>query len=215
MSASPPVSLDAATRALVLRHVRTLITSTLAFFAQRQEEHLKSLRAHLFELVDARPHMAQAQNLRTAGVMLDKQADLFNRSFQAALKESIEEDLESVLPGALEELRPSAQADEASGPVSMALLDVDEVERHLLVDRIAQRFNIVYDAKLAPLTQSLGVLLRVHDMSLATIRFVRPPSCARFRWPGKGPSSILKRPRISCRRWSRAMASTGPRCMPH
>ena len=178
MSASSPALFDAAARTLVLRHVRTLITSTLAFFAQRQEEHLKKLRAHLFELFDARPNMTQAQNLRTAGMMLDNQADLFNRSFQAALKESIEEELESVLPGALLELRPLAKADEAGGPVSMALLDVDEIERHLLVDRVAQRFNVRYDAKLVPLTQSLGVLLRIPDISLADNPF-RPATLVR------------------------------------
>jgi uncharacterized membrane protein YgcG len=178
MSASSPALLDAAARTLVLRHVRTLITSTLAFFGQRQSEHLKSMRAHLFELFDARPGMTQAQNLRTAGMMLDNQADLFNRSFQAALKESIEEDLESVLPGALLELRPLASGDSADGPVSMALLDVDEIERHLLVDRVAQRFNQRYDAKLGPFTQSLGVLLRIPDMSLADNPF-RPATFIR------------------------------------
>ena len=178
MPASSPDSLDAAARSLVLRHVRTLITGTLAFFAQRQEEHLKTLRAHLFELIDARPHMTQAQNLRTAGVTLDKQADLFNRSFQAALKESIEEELESVLPGALAELRPPAQTDDSSGPVSMALLDVDALERHLLVDRVSQRFNVRYDANLVPLTQSLGVLFRIQDISLAENPF-RPATLVR------------------------------------
>ena len=178
MSASSPALLDAAARMLVLRHVRTLITSTLAFFVQRQAEHVKNMRAHLFELFDARPGMTQAQNLRTAGMMLDNQADLFNRSFQAALKESIEEDLESVLPGALLELRPLARSDEAGGPVSMALLDVDEIERHLLVDRVAQRFNQRYDVKLGPFTQSLGVLLRIPDMSLADNPF-RPATFIR------------------------------------
>lgn len=178
MSVSPPASLDAATRTLVLRHVRTLITNTLAFFAQRQDEHLKILRAHLFEMVDARPHMAQAQHLRTAGIMLDKQAELFNRCFQTALRESIEEELESVMPGALAALRPAALADESSGPVSMALLDVDEVERHLLVDRVAQRFNQHYEARLMPLTQCVGVLLRIHDVSLADNPF-RPATMVR------------------------------------
>ena len=170
--------MDAAARTLALRHVRTLITSTLAFFAQRQQEHLKALRAHLFELVDARPHMSLAQHLRTAGGLLDNQADLFNRSFQAALKESIEEEVESIMPGALAELRPAAMADESGGPVSMALLDVDEVERHLLVDRVAQRFNLRYDTRLLPLTQSLGVLLRVQDISLSDNPF-RPATLIR------------------------------------
>ena len=170
--------MDAAARTLALRHVRTLITSTLAFFAQRQQEHLKALRAHLFELVDARPHMSLAQHLRTAGGLLDNQADLFNRSFQAALKESIEEEVESIMPGALAELRPAAMADESGGPVSMALLDVDEVERHLLVDRVAQRFNLRYDTRLLPLTQSIGVLLRVQDISLSDNPF-RPATLIR------------------------------------
>ena len=169
---------DAAARAVVVRHARTLITSTLAFFAQRQAEHLKNIRAHLFELFDARPGLARAQNLRTAGMMLDQRADLFNRSFQAALKECIEEDLETVLPGALLELRPLTHADEAGGPPSMALLDMDEIERHLLVDRVAQRFNVRYDAKLGPLTQSLGVLLRIPDMSLVDNPF-RPATFIR------------------------------------
>lgn len=87
MTVGSPASTDAAQRALVLRHVRTLISKTLAFFAQRQDEHLKTLSAHLFELVDARPHLPEAQSLRTAGVMLDKHASLFNRSFQSALRE--------------------------------------------------------------------------------------------------------------------------------
>ena len=178
MPATTPATLDAATRTMVLRHVRTLINNTLAYFAQRQDEHLKTLRAHFFTLVDARPHIAQAQNLRTAGVMLDKQADLFNRSLQIALREAIEEEVESVMPGALAILRPAAPGDDPGGPISMALLDVDEVERHLLVDRVAQRFNARYDAKLRPLTQCLGALLHVPDATLADNPF-RPATLVR------------------------------------
>ena len=163
MSASPTGSLDAATRALVLRHVQTLITKTLAFFAERQDEHLKRLRSHFFEQVDARPHTTQAQNLRTAGVMLDKNAAQFNRAFQAALRESIEEQLDSVVPG----IFGTSRSAESSGPRSLALLDVDEIERHLLVDRVAQGFNARYDPKLVPLTQCVGMLLRQEDFSFS------------------------------------------------
>ena len=163
MSASPSGSLDAAARALVLRHVQTLITKTLAFFAERQDDHLKRLRSHFFEQVDARPHTTQAQNLRTAGVMLDKNAAQFNRAFQAALRESIEEQLDSVVPGIFGTLRSA----ESSGPRSLALLDVDEIERHLLVDRVAQAFNARYESKLMPLTQCVGVLLRQEDFSFS------------------------------------------------
>lgn len=171
-------SLDAATRALVLRHVAAMIARVQSFFAQHQDDHLKRLRGHFFELVDSRPHTTQAQNLRTAGAMLDKQAAIFNRAFQAALREAIEDEVEAVLPGALRVLRPVAESDDLSGPSSMALLDVDEIERHLLVDRVAQRFNSRYEAQLKALTVSVGALLRQDEFALVDNPF-RPASLVR------------------------------------
>lgn len=178
MSDPLPAPLDAATRTLVLRHVAAMIARVQAYFTQHQEAHLKKLRGHFFDLVDSRPHTTQAQNLRTAGVMLDKQAALFNRALHAALRESIEDEVEAVLPGALAVLRPAADRDESSGPSSMALLDVDEIERHLLVDRVAQRFNNRYDAPLKALTVSVGALLRQDDFTLVDNPF-RPASLVR------------------------------------
>ncbi len=171
-------SFDAATRTLVLRHVAAMIARVQSFFAQHQDDHLKRLRAHFFEQVDIRPHTTQAQNLRTAGVMLDKQAPIFNRAFQAALRESIEDEVEAVMPGALRVLRPATDMDELSGPSSMALLDVDEIERHLLVDRVAQRFNSRYEAPLKALTVSVGALLRQDEFALVDNPF-RPASLIR------------------------------------
>ncbi len=135
MSDQNPASLDAASRTLVLRHVGAMIARVQAYFAQHQDAHLKRMRAHFFELVDNRPNTTQAQNLRTVGVMLDKQAALFNRALQAALRESIEDEVEAVMPGALSVLRPAAGSDNSSGPSSMALLDVDEIERRGLAPR--------------------------------------------------------------------------------
>jgi Protein of unknown function (DUF1631) len=175
---SPSTLTDPATRDLVLRHVQTLIARTQAFFAERQDAHLKALRAYLFDLVDARPHTTQAQNLRTAAVMLDKQAETFNRVFQSALREAIEDDLEAVMPGALRVLRPVDTAGASTGPLSMALLDVDQIERHLLVDRVSQLFNASYDAALKPLTQSMGALLRQDGFSLSDNPF-RPATLIR------------------------------------
>ncbi|MCP5263043.1 MAG: DUF1631 family protein [Rhodoferax sp.] len=178
MSAPSFYSLDAATRSMVLRHVAAMIARVQSFFAQHQDDHLKRLRGHFFEQVDSRPHTSQAQNLRTAGVMLDKQAAIFNRAFQAALRESIEDEVEAVMPGALRVLRPAADGDDLSGPSSMALLDVDEIERHLLVDRVAQRFNNRYEAPLKALTVSIGALLRQDEFTLADNPF-RPASLVR------------------------------------
>ena len=178
MSAPSSFTFDAATRSLVLRHIAAMIARVQSYFAQHQDEHLQRLRGHFFEQVDSRPHTTQAQNLRTAGVMLDKQATIFNRAFQAALRESIEDEVEAVLPGALRVLRPNRDNDDLSGPSSMALLDVDEIERHLLVDRVAQRFNNKYDIPLKALTVSLGALLRQDEFALADNPF-RPASLIR------------------------------------
>lgn len=178
MSAPSFDSLDAATRSIVLRHIAAMIARVQSYFAQHQDDHLKRLRAHFFEQVDSRPHTSQAQNLRTAGVMLDKQAAIFNRAFQAALRESIEDEVEAVMPGALRVLRPTLDTDELSGPSSMALLDVDEIERHLLVDRVAQRFNNRYEAPLKALTVSLGALMRQDEFALVD-NPLRPASLIR------------------------------------
>lgn len=166
-SGSPTPLSDPAARAQVLRHVQTLIARTQSYFAERQDTHLKNLRAHLFELVDARPSTAQSQNLRTAAVMLDKQASRFTGFFQAALREAIEDELEAVMPGALRVLRPADDSGMSSGPLSMALLDVDEIERHLLVDRVSQRFNASYDAALKPLTVAVSVMLQHEQLPLS------------------------------------------------
>ena len=175
---SPSTLTDPAARDLALRHVQTLIARTQAFFAERQDAHLKTLRAYLFDLVDARPHSTQAQNLRTAAVLLDKQADTFNRVFQSALREAIEDELEAVMPGALSVLRPVDISGQSTGPLSLALLDVDEIERHLLVDRVSQQFNASYEVALKPLTQSMGALLRQDNFSLSDNPF-RPSTLIR------------------------------------
>ena len=175
MSDQNPASLDAASRTLVLRHVGAMIARVQAYFAQHQDAHLQRIRAHFFELVDNRPNTTQAQNLRTVGVMLDEQAALFNRALQAALRESIEDEVEAVMPGALSVLRPAADPESSYGPSSMALLDVDEIERHLLVDRVAQKFNARYEPQLKPLTVSVGALLRQEDFTLVDNPF--RPAC--------------------------------------
>ena len=178
MSDQPPAPLDAASRSLALRHTGAMIARVQAFFVQQQDAHFKRLREHFFEQVDNRPNTTRAQNLRTAGVMLDKQAALFGRAFHTALRESIEDEIEAVMPGALAVLRPTSDGDDHSGPSSMALLDVDEIERHLLVDRVAQSFNNRYERQLKALTASVGALLRLEDFALVDNPF-RPASVLR------------------------------------
>jgi hypothetical protein len=55
--------------------------------------------------------------------------------------------------------------------MSLSLIDVCEVERILLLDRVAQRFTAHYDANVVPLTQRLGVLLGRGAPSLSSNPF--------------------------------------------
>ena len=178
MSSRPSALTDAASRALVLRHARTLIDKTLAFFAGAQDGQLKLMRSYMFELIDARPHTTRAQNLRAAAGLLDKQEALFKRSLQNALREAIEDEIEAILPGSLKILRPADEFGISSGLSSMALLDVDEIERHLLVDRVSQRFNARYDAQLPAFTLSVGALFGQDEFTLSDNPF-RPATLIR------------------------------------
>lgn len=133
---------------------RTLMAQTLAYVAKHEAQTLTRVRDRLMVLVDAKPPLGQGQNLRSLHLLLGRYGDRFNRAFQKTLAEALSGELNAALPGAP---RPVSGAAKADGGLS--LIDVDEVERVLLLDRVAQRFAARYDTVLEPLTQRLGVLL--------------------------------------------------------
>ena len=165
MSLHSPSSVDAAARdahVQARRHLRILIGKALAYFAQHQDDHLTLIRAHLLDLIDARPPQAQAKNLRSAWSALDKQAPAFNGAFEASLAQSIDEELRLVLPevpGSGFHGESLHDALDSEGPDSMTLIDVSEMERMLLVDRVGQRFMAHYGSSVNQLSLRLAVLL--------------------------------------------------------
>lgn len=169
-----PSSSDAADRDAPVqarRHIRSLIGKTLAYFSEHEDDHLNLVREHLLDLVDARPPQARAQNLRSASILLHKKADVFHRAFQTALQAALDEAVRIALSEAAsaESRRPPA-ADALDG-MSLSLIDVCEVERILLLDRVAQRFTAHYDASVSPLTLRLGVLLGMDAPALSSNPF--------------------------------------------
>ena len=149
-----------------VRLARMLIAQTLAFFAEHETKNLNLVRNRLMELVDDKPSLGQGQNLRSAHLLLGKYAQQFNRGFQQTLADCLGEELAAILPHLSQTVGGSA--DDALNGMSLSLLDVGEVERVLLLDRIAQRFSARYDAVLEPLNQRLSVLFghdktSVHD----------------------------------------------------
>lgn len=174
MSIRSPFPLDVTGRdsnVQARRHLRSLIDKTLAYFGQHQADYLKLIREHLLDLLEARPPQEQANNLRSAWSLLDKQADAFNSAFQAALQTLMEDEVHLVFP----EAAGSSFRDEilldASDSASLTLLDLNEMERMLLVDRVAQRFAGPYAASVSLLTQRLGALLGLDKPTQASNPF--------------------------------------------
>jgi hypothetical protein len=144
-----------------VRLARMLIAQTLAYFAEHEAKNLTLVRNRLIDLVDDKPSLGQGQNLRSAHLLLGKYAQQFNRGFQQTLADCLSEELLSIVPQMAQSGSPQTAQDALDG-MSLSLLDVGEVERVLMLDRIAQRFATRYDAVLEPLTQRLSVLFG-HD----------------------------------------------------
>jgi hypothetical protein len=143
---------------LTTRIARTLIARTLAYFSEHEAKSLTQVRSHLLELLDAKPSLGQGQNLRSAYVLLGRYGSEFNRALQKTLADGLVAELAVSLPAHRTSSVTGTKPDHALDGMSLSLIDIDEVERILLLDRVAQRFNTRYEAVLEPLTQRLGVL---------------------------------------------------------
>ncbi|MDR7304803.1 DUF1631 family protein [Rhodoferax saidenbachensis] len=159
-------------RAQALRLVRAMMGKTLGYFEDREEAQLKQFRVHLLDLADSKLPLLHSQNLRTAAMLLDRQATAFNRLYRDALQQTLNEEVRAVWPE-MEKLgaKPVPLTDHALDGMTLSLIDLDEVHRILLLDRVAQQFNNHYDATLAPLTQKLGALFGIESPSVSTNPF--------------------------------------------
>lgn len=150
------------------RHLRGLIARSLVFFAEREADNLRRVREHLLHVMDGRPSAGQSQNLRSAYVLLDKKADVFNQAFRAAIQSTIDEEALLAFPDttAVPALKKTASDHPLDG-MSLSLIDMNEVDRILLLDRVTQRFNAHFEPSLTPLTKRLSALLNLNAPSLA------------------------------------------------
>ena len=170
-SPSAPQAVAPAVLAEAPAQLRALMGKMLAYCVVREADNLVAIRSHLFDLLDEMPSQARAQNLRFGSAMLGKHAEIFHRAFQHALQTTLETQVREALPQAAGlQARTLAQSDGLDG-LTLSLIDVQEVERILLVDRVAQRFTAHYDAVVSPLTQRLGVLLGLDSASLSNNPF--------------------------------------------
>ncbi len=145
-----------------LRVARKLVSQTLSFFAEREDDVLQRLRAHLMDLVDARPPVSQGQNFRSIHTMLGKFGPDFHKALQAALLHELSEALTTALPDPRKLGQPQVEGNDG---LSLSLIDIGDVERILLLDRVAQRFCNRYESGLEPLAHRLTQLLGKESLS--------------------------------------------------
>ncbi|MBK9575327.1 MAG: DUF1631 domain-containing protein [Rhodoferax sp.] len=174
MNATPsssPNTVDRESPAWKRRLLRAMVGKTLAFFAERETMQLKLVRDHLLDIADGKLSLTQAQNVRSAAVILDRRGDAFKRAYQEAMQAGLDEELVIALPEADRPgFRRIATVDELDG-MSLSLIDVSEVDRILLLDRVSQRFNTHYETSLLPLTQRIGILLGQEEQSISNNPF--------------------------------------------
>ena len=165
LSAATPVRTVHEQYGQSLRVARKLIAQTLSFFADREDDVLQRLRTHLLELIDARPPLAQGQNLRSIHTLLGKFTTEFHTALQASLFEELSAALTSALPDPAKLNSRAMPLDSGQQGLSLSLIDIDDVERILLLDRMAQRFCQRYEGGLESLSQRLTQLLGKETLS--------------------------------------------------
>ena len=165
LSAATPVSTAHEQYGQSLRLARKLIAQTLSFFADREDEVLQRFRTHLLELIDARPPMAQGQNMRSIHTLFGKFSSEFHTALQASLSEELSAALTSALPDPAKLNSRAMPLDDGPQGLSLSLIDIDDVERILLLDRVAQRFCQRYESGLESLSQRLTQLLGKESLS--------------------------------------------------
>lgn len=166
-SSTNPQGPRSRSNALTQRLVQAMVAKTQRYFQDQTAPMIKRVREHLLDVADSKVTLAQGQNMRSAAVLLDRQAAAFADAFTKAMQQCMDEEIATTIAAMAPEThtRP-ASLDELDG-LSLSLIDVDEVHRILLLDRIAMPFNTVYESSLTPLSQRLAALQGVQSSSLA------------------------------------------------
>jgi hypothetical protein len=140
-----------------------LIGKAEGFAAEQEQALLRRVREHLLDLADSRKSLESAQHIRSAAVLLDRQS----AAMCAALRQSLARALRQALPQGDASSGVSEQPARDIDGLTLSLIDVDEVNRLLLLDRVAQPFNLRYETALTSLSRKLAALMRRPHLPLS------------------------------------------------
>jgi hypothetical protein len=156
-------------RLLTSRVLRFLVEKTQVYFSENEAALLQKVREHLLTLSDARQSLERAQNLRSAAALLDRQAKAMQAALHTTLPQALNQAIQATFPSVdlAPTARPSPATDDGLDGLSLSLIDVDEVNRLLLLDRVSQPFNLRYESALSELSNRLAVLNGQTRLALA------------------------------------------------
>lgn len=168
-----------------LQQARTLLRALTAqsheYASREHEAMLTRLRKHLFELADKSESPARATHWMSAYMLLDRQAEPFKRAHLMAIRTVLDEVCEGALKAQRSATASAAKrlgAPTRSMTPSLSLVDMSEMDRTVLVDRVSRPMNAAFDETLTPFTQRIGLLLGYEEPELAHNPF-RPESFIR------------------------------------
>ena len=90
LPSSSPNAADRESRAWRRRLLRAMVGKALAYFAERETMQIKMVRDHLLDIADGKLALSQAQNVRSAAVILDRRAEAFKRGYQEAMQAALD-----------------------------------------------------------------------------------------------------------------------------
>jgi hypothetical protein len=159
--------------------VSGLVSETLSYFETHTPELIRRVREHLLvreqtlNTADGRFSLAHSQNLRSAAVVLKHQEEIFTLAFTDALRECLIDEVGNALPQAGFNASRTETTHASLDGTTLSLIDVHEVNRILLLDRVSQSFDTFYEAQLLPLSRCMAGLFDLESVSL-TINPFRP-----------------------------------------
>lgn len=159
--------------------LRAMAAQCSDFASAYCDDMLKQLRKHLFDLADKADSSARAAHWMSAYNLLERQKEAFKRSHFAALRDILQDAIDAPLRNRLSDTaNASGGALNFSPDASLSLLDFSEMDRKVLLDRVARPLNQQFDESLAPLTARCGIVFSIEEPEISHNPF-RPENFVR------------------------------------
>jgi hypothetical protein len=139
--------------------LRSMAAMSMEFVGETHDDTVVRLRRRLYELAEKSESTARAAHWLSAYNLLGRQGDVFKRSILNSMRSILDEQIEAPF-------RTRTTTTGASRLKGMTLIDMSEMDRTVLIDRVARPLNSAYEEELAPLSHRCGLLVGAEEPEL-------------------------------------------------